>query len=103
MFSFCDSYLKGTEYLWDGSYTKVYSVIEDNCQIVSKIEVLGERFRTDSNLRISQTKFLISDLINTQSINNLSFICSQSTPILNKPLIRDLMNIYLRNTKNYVF
>jgi hypothetical protein len=76
-------------------------VIEDNCEIVSKIEVLGERFRTGSNLRISQTKFLISDLINTQSINNLSFICSQSTPILDKPLIRDLMNVYLRNIENY--
>ena len=62
---------------------------------------MGERFRTGSNLRISQTKFLISDLINTQSINNLSFICSQSTPILNKPLIRDLMNVYLRNIENY--
>jgi hypothetical protein len=35
------------------------------------------------------------------SINNLSFICSQLTSILNKPLIKDLMNIYLRNTKNY--
>jgi hypothetical protein len=76
-------------------------VIEDNCEIVSKIEVLGERFRTGSNLRISQTKFLISDLINTQSINNLSFICSQSTPIQNKPLIGDLMKVYLRNIENY--
>jgi hypothetical protein len=35
------------------------------------------------------------------SIDNLSFICSQLTAILNKPLIRDLTNIYLRNTKNY--
>ncbi len=35
------------------------------------------------------------------SINYLSFICSQLTAILNKPFIRDLMNLYLRNTKNY--
>jgi hypothetical protein len=79
-FLFCDSYPKGIEYLWGGSYSKVYSVIEDNCQKVSKIQVLGERFKDGSNLKISETKFLISDLINTQSINNLSFICSQFKP-----------------------
>jgi hypothetical protein len=69
-FLLCDSYPKGIKYLSGGSYSKVYSAIEDNCRIVLKTQVLGERFRNGSNLRISKTKYLISDLINTQSINN---------------------------------
>jgi hypothetical protein len=34
-------------------------------------------------------------------INNLPFVCSQLTTILYSLLIRDLMNSYLRNTKNH--
>jgi hypothetical protein len=59
--------------------------------------------RKDCLRRLSFAQFLRNNcsVYSFGSINNLSFICSQLTAILNKPLIRDLMNIFLRNTKNY--
>lgn len=59
--------------------------------------------RKDCLRRLSFAQFLTNNcsVYSFGSINNLSFICSQLTAILNKPLIRDLMNIYFRNTKNY--
>ncbi len=59
--------------------------------------------RKDCLRRLSFAQFLTKycSVYSFGSINNLSFICSQLTTILNKPLIRDLMNIYLRNTKNH--
>ncbi len=59
--------------------------------------------RKDCLRRLSFAQFLRNNcsVYSFGSIDNLSFICSQLTAILNKPLIRDLMNIYLRNTKNY--
>jgi hypothetical protein len=71
-FLFCDGYPKGIKYLSGGSYSKVYSAIEGNCQIVLKTQVLGERFRNSSNQRISKTKYLISDLINTKRLSDLN-------------------------------
>ncbi len=62
------------------------------------------RYRRKECLRrLSFAQFLANDcsVYSFGSINNLSFICSQLTTILNKPLIRHLMNIYLRNTRNY--
>ncbi len=58
--------------------------------------------RKDCLKRLSFAQFLTNNcsVYSFGSINNLSFICSQLTAILNKPFIRDLMNIYLRNTKN---
>ncbi len=59
--------------------------------------------RKDRLRRLSFAQFLRNNcsFYSFGSINNLSFICSQLTAILNKPLIRDLANIYLRNTKNH--
>jgi hypothetical protein len=53
--------------------------------------------RKDCLRRLSFAQFLKNycSVYSFGSINNLSFICSQLTTILNKPLIR-----YLRNTKN---
>jgi hypothetical protein len=68
----CDRYPKGNKYLSGGSYSIVYSAIEDNCRIVLKTQVLSERFRNGSNQRISKTKYLISDLINTKRLSDLN-------------------------------
>jgi hypothetical protein len=58
--------------------------------------------RKDCLRRLSFSQFLKNNcsVYSFGSINNLSFICSQLISILNKPLIRDLMYFYLRNTKN---
>jgi hypothetical protein len=59
--------------------------------------------RKDCLRRLSFSQFLTNNcsVYRFGSIDNLSFICSQLTTILNKPLVRNLMYIYLRNTKNY--
>jgi hypothetical protein len=90
-FLFCDSYPKGIKYLSGGSYSKVYSAIEDNCRIVLKSQVLGERFRNSSNQRISKTKYLISDLINTKRLSDLNTFANGSNYC---PNFCQLLNFY---------
>jgi hypothetical protein len=59
--------------------------------------------RKDCLKRLSFAQFLTNNcsVYSFGSINDLSFICSQLTAILDKLFIRDLMYFYLRNTKNY--
>ena len=71
MFCF-NSYPKGIQYLSRGSYSEVHSAIENNCKIVLKTQVVGHRYANGSNVRISKTKFLISDLINTKRLSDLN-------------------------------
>jgi hypothetical protein len=86
-----DSYPKGIKYLSGGSYSKVYSAFEGNCRIVLKTQVLGERFRNGSNQRISQTKYLISDLINTKRLSDLNTFSNRSNYC---PNFSKLLNFY---------
>jgi hypothetical protein len=45
---------------------------------ILKTQVLGDRLRNGSNLRISQTKYLISDLINIKRLSDLTTFANGS-------------------------